>query len=418
MHVLRNWLAGLLLVWSFPLFAVMAFQQDLELPSGNEVQANVYGQSGNPRVVWIGPGYELHDRHRQVAGDLAALGLQVWQIDLSEALFLPRGAESMRDIPARVVAELIEAISEGGKHRLLLISGSYGAIPTLRGIHAWQMTQPTQRTIIGAILFSPNLFTHVPELGAEPSFVEVTRATSVPVYIFQSEKNSNRWHLPDMSKQLQLHAPVYTEIMPGVTSLFYKGDKAKPTVQRIKTIAAKIKSLVPLLSSHTYPLQAVQLSTDKPIENKLGLNDRLNPYQGTVQPQAFSLKDVHGKTYTETDFSGKVSVINFWASWCPPCVEEIPSLNRLRKKMQGKPFQLISINYAESAQSIKRFMKKVAVDFPVLIDPDGKTTRSWRVVAFPSTFVIGPDGKIKYGVNAAIHWDTPEVITQIEGLMK
>jgi peroxiredoxin len=108
--------------------------------------------------------------------------------------------------------------------------------------------------------------------------------------------------------------------------------------------------------------------------------------------------------------------VNFWASWCPPCVAEIPSLNRLREQMQELPFELISINYAESPEKIRAFLQRVSVQFPVLVDPNGKVSQQWKVIGFPSTFVIGKDGKIKYGVNAAIHWDTPEVVNTLKAL--
>ncbi|MDH5444949.1 MAG: TlpA family protein disulfide reductase [Gammaproteobacteria bacterium] len=389
----------------------------LELPSGHEVVVDVYGGSSVTRVLWIGSGFGLHARHKQVASDLARLGLQVWQADLAEALFLTKGAQSMRSISGGIVAELIDAVSEKGKYRLLIISGAYGSIPALRGVHAWQLSQPKQRTVIGMVLFSPYLFTHVPNVGEAPSFVEIAKSTSVPIYIFQAEKNTSRWHLPDMVKQLKLHAPVYTEFMKDVTSLFYREDKAPATFKKLKTVAKRIKNILPLLQNHPYPLTAVKLKETGIKQNRLGLDDKLKPYRGTIQPQAFSLKDINGKVYKETDFKGKISVINFWATWCPPCVEEIPSLNRLRKKMQGKPFQLISINYGESASQIKQFMKKVAVDFPVLLDPQGRTAGEWKVVAFPSTFVIGPDGNIRYGVNAAIHWDTDEVTQKLNSLI-
>lgn len=418
MHLFVLWLMGVLLMSSTPAFGLVATQQSLELPSGHEVVVDVYGKAGKIRILWIGPSYGLHARHQQVARDLANMGLQVWQTDLAEALFLPRGAQAMRDIPSKVVAELIQAVSDKGKYKVLIISGSYGTIPSLRGVHAWQASQPGQRSILGVILFSPYLYTHVPNLGEAPQLVEISSATSVPVYIFQAEKNANRGHLPAMVKQLQKHAPVYTEIMQGVTSLFYKEDNAAQTLERLKTVAGKIKKIMPLLSSHQYPLKAVALTKVKLPENKLGLDDRLKPYQGQIKAQAFSLKDVNGKSYSLTDFKGKLSVINFWASWCPPCVEEIPSLNRLRQKMQGKPFHLISINYAEPAERIRLFMKTVAVDFPVLLDTEGKTAANWKVVAFPSTFVIGPDGEIRYGVNAAIHWDTDDVIGSLNALLK
>ena len=395
-----------------------AIQQSLELPSGHEVVAAVYGKSADIRVLWVGSGFGLHERHKQVATDLGRLGLQVWQADLTEALFLTRGAQAMRGIPANVVAELIDAVSEKGKYKLLVMSGAYGSIPTLRGVRAWQASRPPQRSVIGVVLFSPYLFTAVPDVGETPQFVEVTRATSVPVYIFQAEKNTNRWHLPEMVKQLKQHAPVSTEFMKGVTSLYYQKDTEPETFAKLQGLAARIKAIVPLLSAHEYPLHAVALTEPPTVENRLGLDDKLKAYRGTIQPQAFRLQDINGRVYQESDFKGKISVINFWATWCPPCVEEIPSLNRLRKKMQGKPFQLISINYGETAERIRTFMKKVAVDFPVLLDPEGKTAGQWKVVAFPSTFVIGPDGKIRYGVNAAIHWDTPEVIQQLELLLK
>jgi peroxiredoxin len=85
--------------------------------------------------------------------------------------------------------------------------------------------------------------------------------------------------------------------------------------------------------------------------------------------------------------------------------------------MQGKPFQLISVNYAEAPEVIRSFLSMVNVDFPVLVDPGGQLAGQWKVVAFPSTFVIGPDGKIHYGVNAGIHWDTEEVIRQLNQLL-
>ena len=409
---------SLSLIVGQPLMAATAEQTSLELPSGNGVEATVYGKQSATRVLWIGSGFGLHSRHKQVAQDLARAGLQVWQVDIIEALFLTRGAEALRSIPAGVMAELINAVSENGKYKILLMSGSYGAIPTLRGAHAWLEGKPTQRTVIGVVLFSPYLFTHVPNVGEAPQFVEVTRSTSVPVYIFQAEKNTNRWHMPEMVKELQLHAPVYTELMKGVTSLYYEKDTASETLAKLKSLAGRIKEIIPLLSAHQYELQAVAMDKNTVTENKLGMDDRLKAYQGTLRPQAFALQDINGKRYAEDDFKGKVSIINFWATWCPPCVEEIPSLNRLRKKMQGKPFQLISINYAESAERIRAFMKKVAVDFPVLVDPEGRTAGNWRVVAFPSTFVIGPDGVIRYGVNAAIHWDTEEVVQQIDALLK
>lgn len=390
-----------------------ARQEVLQLEDGSEVNADVYGPASQTRILWVAPSYGIHPRHQRVAEDLGKLGLEVWQVDLADALFLPRGANTMRKISPTVVAGLIQQLSRD-QHRLVIISGSYGSIPTLRGVQQWQSQQPAAASVIGVVLFSPYLYTQVPPLGQVPDFISVQ--TSVPIYIFQAEKNANRWHFPAQLAHMQQHATVYSEIMPGVTAMFYDEDSSKATRTALDSIAQRIKQRIPLLAKHRYPLQAPAVTLETSATR--GLDEKLKPYRGKVQPIPFALHDVHGKTYRRDHFKGKVTIINFWASWCPPCVEEIPSLNRLRKKMAGKNFELISINYAESADRIKDFMQRVAVDFPVLVDPEGKIAGTWKVVAFPSTFVIGPDEQIRFGANAAILWDTPEVIQQLNSLLQ
>jgi thiol-disulfide isomerase/thioredoxin len=142
------------------------------------------------------------------------------------------------------------------------------------------------------------------------------------------------------------------------------------------------------------------------------------PYQGKLSPLPLALVNAaDGRRVVRDDYRGRVTVMNFWASWCPPCVEEIPSLNHLRQLMAGKPFELISINYAEESGRIEQFLREVKVDFPVLLDPDGRYSAQWKVLVFPSTFVIGPDGRIVYGVNGAIHWDSEPVVRQLRALL-
>ena len=164
------------------------------------------------------------------------------------------------------------------------------------------------------------------------------------------------------------------------------------------------------------PLLPPSLPKTEPVKQH-GLDSSLKAYVGKPLPQFLDLPDVNGLRVIRDDYKGKVTVVNFWATWCPPCVEEIPSLNRLREAMQGKPFELISIDYAEDTQRVKKFLQQVNVDFPVLLDSDGKVAASWGALVFPSTFVIGPDGMIYYGVNGGILWDSPEVIGTLNGLI-
>jgi peroxiredoxin len=85
--------------------------------------------------------------------------------------------------------------------------------------------------------------------------------------------------------------------------------------------------------------------------------------------------------------------------------------------MADDSFELISINYAEDAKQVQAFLQQVKVEFPVLLDTDGKESAKWHVLVFPSTFVIGPDGHIVYGLNGAIHWDDPDVVAQLKALL-
>jgi len=144
----------------------------------------------------------------------------------------------------------------------------------------------------------------------------------------------------------------------------------------------------------------------------------LKKFLANQEPTSIKLIVSNGDMFTKNTFKDRVTIVNFWATWCPPCVEEIPSLNRLKNKFQGKDFDLISINYAEDLSSIKRFMKKVNVEFQVLLDKDGALAKQWNVITYPSTFIIDKNGHIIYGVNAAIEWDSSEVVEKIEQLLK
>jgi peroxiredoxin len=408
----------LLLTCQSPAVEINRTVSTLALSSGEEISLEVYGKNQQLKVLWIVSTPGIKPRQRQVAEDLAQHHMQVWLVDLAESLFLPHSTQTLRTIPASVVAELINALPGDEQASVLIVSNSYGAIPALRGIHAWQLQHSQRTRLIGVVLFSPNFFTHVPALGSQPSFIPELAATNVPVYLYQEAKNGNRWHLPAVLDVLHQHAPVYTEMLPGVTSMFYDEDQAAETFAVLQTMPEKIQHAISMLGRHSVPAQALPVVEGLSTMSDSGMDSQLKPYRGYIQAQPFSLEDTNGKSFKVNNFNGKVTLINFWASWCSPCVEEIPSLNRLKQAMAGKAFQLISINYAESPRHIREFMRKVAVDFPVLVDPAGKLAGQWKVVAFPSTFVIGPDGNIQYGANAAIHWDAPEVLQQINQLLE
>jgi thiol-disulfide isomerase/thioredoxin len=112
-----------------------------------------------------------------------------------------------------------------------------------------------------------------------------------------------------------------------------------------------------------------------------------------------------------------VVLLNFWATWCPPCVEEIPSLNRLQKRFANQDLRIISIDFRETPQQMAAFLQLIPVNFPVLLDQDGLTSMAWQVFSFPSSFIIDRNGQIRYSANRAISWDSPEVVSILEKLL-
>ena len=130
---------------------------------------------------------------------------------------------------------------------------------------------------------------------------------------------------------------------------------------------------------------------------------QLKPWSGGATP-ALALRDVEGRLHRLEDYRGKVVLVNFWATWCEPCREEMPSMNRLRAALAGRPFEVLAVNLAESESRIRRFMDQVPLEFTVLMDRDGATAKAWQARVLPVSFLIGADGRIRYSVLGEIDW--------------
>ena len=134
-------------------------------------------------------------------------------------------------------------------------------------------------------------------------------------------------------------------------------------------------------------------------------------------PAPLELQAVDGKLHRLADYRGKVVLVNFWATWCAPCREEMPSMKALRESLKGRPFEVLAVNVGEGARAARGFGEKMALDFPLLLDGDMKTTRAWGARVLPANFVVGPDGRIRYSHLGALDWARPDVKAAIERLM-
>ena len=138
---------------------------------------------------------------------------------------------------------------------------------------------------------------------------------------------------------------------------------------------------------------------------------------GKLAPD-FTLKDVNGKSYTLSQLRGKVVLVNFWATWCPPCRGEMPSMERLNALFAGKDFVLLAINAEEDGKdNVVDFLKENPHTFPVLLDSETEIQRLYGVYQFPETFIVRPDGVIADRVIGAIDWESPQVISFLKFLI-
>lgn len=137
---------------------------------------------------------------------------------------------------------------------------------------------------------------------------------------------------------------------------------------------------------------------------------------GTPAPE-LKAQDLAGAPKTLADYRGKVVLLNFWASWCPPCLREIPSMERLRIKMAGRPLAIVALDSAEAQEDVNAFLSGMKLGFPVLLDPDGSNTRRWKVFALPTTFLLDAEGRVRYVLTGPTEWDEGEALAVIESLL-
>jgi thiol-disulfide isomerase/thioredoxin len=114
---------------------------------------------------------------------------------------------------------------------------------------------------------------------------------------------------------------------------------------------------------------------------------------------------------------GKVVLLNFWATWCAPCREEMPSLERLRQALAGRPFAVLAVNVGEGGRVAGDFMNAMPHGFAVLLDRDGGTTKAWGARILPATYVLGPDGEVRFRHFGALDWSSAEARNRITALM-
>jgi cytochrome c biogenesis protein CcmG, thiol:disulfide interchange protein DsbE len=143
----------------------------------------------------------------------------------------------------------------------------------------------------------------------------------------------------------------------------------------------------------------------------------LKRWDGAATPE-LALEDLAGKQHDLAQYRGKVVLVNFWATWCEPCRAEMPSMDRLRGALEGKPFVILAVNMAEPLSRIEKFADATPVRFPLLRDRDGSAARAWKAKLLPASFLIGRDGRIRYVAYGELDWTSDPVRARVNELLQ
>ena len=142
----------------------------------------------------------------------------------------------------------------------------------------------------------------------------------------------------------------------------------------------------------------------------------LKPWKGGDTPP-LAAPTLDGKQLDLRDLKGRVVLVNFWATWCDPCREEMPSFQRLRDKLKGRAFEVITVNYGEAPAKIQPFLDRWHIDLPVLLDRDKDAAGAWHAGGLPMTFLVDARGQVRYSAFGECDWSTGEPLRTVESLL-
>ena len=180
-------------------------------------------------------------------------------------------------------------------------------------------------------------------------------------------------------------------------------------------LAVIIGSVLYLLQPHMDGPFAAGSPSDK--TDRLLRDLGFQQYPFTASAAEIKLKDFNGKEFQLSEFRGKVVFLNFWASWCPDCRIEMPSMEKLHNQLEGKNFAMVTINLKEPPERVKIFFETYKLTFVGLLDADGRITSKLAIRALPTTLIIDKNGKILGMALGSRPWNGKKSIALFEHLI-
>jgi peroxiredoxin len=171
----------------------------------------------------------------------------------------------------------------------------------------------------------------------------------------------------------------------------------------MKPIATLLGAMFLLMTPHVWAAE------NRPVQN-------LPPVKKPFPAPDFTLRDDDGKAHRLSDYRGKVVVLMFWATWCPPCRYEMPSMERARRKLEGQGVVILGVNVGEDEATVFAFTGRYPVKFPLLLDRDGAVIARYPVIGLPTTYIIDPAGNVTHRAIGGREWDDDGLLDQLRRL--
>ena len=143
----------------------------------------------------------------------------------------------------------------------------------------------------------------------------------------------------------------------------------------------------------------------------------LTPWPANQPKPALAVTDLQGQRWAWADLRGRAVLLNFWASWCEPCRAEMPSLQTLAELYGPDRLVVLAVNFKESNTTIERYVQRSGLSLPVLPDPDGAMARQWGVKVFPTTVLVGADGRVRAVLRGELDWTSQAAARLVEPLL-
>lgn len=405
-------------LWLLFLSTCLGFGSVMALAQEN-LQLNEYvATKPQALVLWLPSERGVLPQEHNYAQQLADFGATVWLPDFFESYFLPIAPSSLLKVPlGDVVALLNRFIEQDAQLPHFVVTSNRSAALAMK---AWvQISQKPVRNV-GFVLINPNTFVSTPEPGEKAQYWPEIARVNAPIYIMQAELSPWRWHLTSLAQTFGLSgSDVFIQLQNKLRDRYYFRKDANTFEQSraqdlVKELEVAMQLLKPYLSVErvSQPHAEMVVTEVKVPEKRVGMQ----VYQG-AQNRVLKLLDLTGQTVDLTAQKGKVVLLNFWASWCPPCVHEMPSMEGLKMQLKAQPFEILAVNLAEEKTDIVQFKKEHQLTFKILQDPLGSAVQEWQVFAYPSSYLIDKQGQIRYALFGSYDWQQPEALETIQKLL-